>query len=475
MDNSVLVIVLVFAIVGVVLIRLFDAPMRVFNKLEEAKKESNIALRNLEIIEKVIISNNTSFLKYRYERIESSYKEALRILRNVVNDYQAMEKIEYVWARGYSAYCLQLLGFEFKLNKKVILHFEGVQNCYESIEKELKDEYDNLSYAVKRITKKIAPLQKEKDVVEGKKFLNSFSYDSLDLIPRNWLKNVKRTRKDINSECSRIESAIKDINNRISSITFTEEQKKELLKWKFLRNDVSFVENNTSQCKSLLKRSTGCHTIIEIDAFLNEAKQKMLIVKEDYEHIMWQHNYFDKKLKWIFLEQNKLKEKGDPNFVIIKTNIDDMLGSAWSANSFEKAEQCVKDCENILILNDKGDKIMGDQYNIEKVSHSQMAIGSGNQINNSSIEQNNGLSNFNMTELIKELEEVRSAMENTPNKNSQQYSSIAEISQAEDAAKSGNQQAVWEHLKKSGTWAFDIATKIGVSVAASALKSALGL
>ncbi|RZJ77250.1 MAG: hypothetical protein EOO20_29030 [Chryseobacterium sp.] len=47
---------------------------------------------------------------------------------------------------------------------------------------------------------------------------------------------------------------------------------------------------------------------------------------------------------------------------------------------------------------------------------------------------------------------------------------VGAIAQAESAAKEGNENDAMQYLAKSGTWALDIATKVGVSVAAEAIK-----
>jgi len=53
--------------------------------------------------------------------------------------------------------------------------------------------------------------------------------------------------------------------------------------------------------------------------------------------------------------------------------------------------------------------------------------------------------------------------------------SIGAIAAAEAAAKAGNGPKALACLKNAGTWAFDVASKIGVNIASSALKGTLGL
>ncbi|MBB3133627.1 hypothetical protein FHS26_001340 [Rhizobium pisi] len=57
----------------------------------------------------------------------------------------------------------------------------------------------------------------------------------------------------------------------------------------------------------------------------------------------------------------------------------------------------------------------------------------------------------------------------------EQFNAIAAVSAAEDAARSGDETTVVEKLKAAGTWALDVATKIGVAVATEAIKKASGL
>ena len=55
------------------------------------------------------------------------------------------------------------------------------------------------------------------------------------------------------------------------------------------------------------------------------------------------------------------------------------------------------------------------------------------------------------------------------------YRAIAEISEAESAAKDNNGSKALEHLKNAGKWAFSVAENIGTTIAAEALKKAMGL
>jgi hypothetical protein len=52
---------------------------------------------------------------------------------------------------------------------------------------------------------------------------------------------------------------------------------------------------------------------------------------------------------------------------------------------------------------------------------------------------------------------------------------LGEIAAAEKAAGEGNGPKVLEHLKKAGSWVWDVVTKIGIGVATAAAKTALGI
>ena len=52
---------------------------------------------------------------------------------------------------------------------------------------------------------------------------------------------------------------------------------------------------------------------------------------------------------------------------------------------------------------------------------------------------------------------------------------LAEIAKAKKAAKEKNIEKIIEALKSAGKWALDVATKIGTTLVAEALKIAFGL
>jgi len=50
---------------------------------------------------------------------------------------------------------------------------------------------------------------------------------------------------------------------------------------------------------------------------------------------------------------------------------------------------------------------------------------------------------------------------------------VTELAQAESAAASGDKSKVLTHLKAAGAWAFDVATRIGATLAATFIKEAM--
>jgi hypothetical protein len=55
------------------------------------------------------------------------------------------------------------------------------------------------------------------------------------------------------------------------------------------------------------------------------------------------------------------------------------------------------------------------------------------------------------------------------------YLALGEIAQAEEAAKANDGPRALEHLAKAGRWALGLATSISATVAAAAIRAALGL
>lgn len=93
--------------------------------------------------------------------------------------------------------------------------------------------------------------------------------------------------------------------------------------------------------------------------------------------------------------------------------------------------------------------------------------------------QHQDLSSIDLQLLTNELGRLRRAMmqEAVAAESSEpdQTIAISAVASAEKSAQAGDAPATLGHLKAAGKWAWDTATKIGVSVAAKALEGALGL
>jgi hypothetical protein len=110
---------------------------------------------------------------------------------------------------------------------------------------------------------------------------------------------------------------------------------------------------------------------------------------------------------------------------------------------------------------------IGDTYSAGQAG----AIGPGATASNMSFRQlwNQMQGSVSIEELIKELGALRSAMRLEASEPEHEIS-IGAIAAAEAAAKEGDGAKALEYLKKAGTWAVDVATKIRVNIMSSILK-----
>jgi hypothetical protein len=84
------------------------------------------------------------------------------------------------------------------------------------------------------------------------------------------------------------------------------------------------------------------------------------------------------------------------------------------------------------------------------------------------------LGQIDMRTLAVELASLRREMRQTATEPEQDIA-IGQIAAAEAAAQKGDASSVLTNLKSAGKWAFEVATKIGVSVASEAIKKSMGL
>jgi hypothetical protein len=127
-----------------------------------------------------------------------------------------------------------------------------------------------------------------------------------------------------------------------------------------------------------------------------------------------------------------------------------------------------------------GYTMAGDQFKIGKVGQA-ASIGSDNTVSDIHMTQayaDNALSGIDMHALAQQLDMLTERLKETAVK-SEEYVSLAEVSQAADAAKKQDKAGTLAHLKaageKAGTWLLNVAQDIGVPLAIAAAKAALGI
>lgn len=103
-------------------------------------------------------------------------------------------------------------------------------------------------------------------------------------------------------------------------------------------------------------------------------------------------------------------------------------------------------------------------YNVKVEGSTGVIIGNAN-----SMVLNQGFDNQDLENLASELSQLRAEMKRQ-SQTVEEDIALGSIAKAEIAAKDGDKSGVVKHLKDAGKWAFDVATKIGVSVAAKAIE-----
>jgi hypothetical protein len=88
--------------------------------------------------------------------------------------------------------------------------------------------------------------------------------------------------------------------------------------------------------------------------------------------------------------------------------------------------------------------------------------------------QHPGQSGTELKALAEELAKLRIAARQQSTE-ADHDAAVGAIAEAESAAKKGDEKSMIQYLAKAGSWALDVATKIGVSIAAEAIKKSLGM
>ena len=113
-----------------------------------------------------------------------------------------------------------------------------------------------------------------------------------------------------------------------------------------------------------------------------------------------------------------------------------------------------------------------DTYNVGRAG----AVGPGATASNTTFIESRAspLEGIDLAMLSVELAQLKLAMQAAASSTAH-YAALTAISEAEDAAMKNDTSTVASRLKAAGSWAFDTATKIGVSVASKAIQVAVGL
>lgn len=116
--------------------------------------------------------------------------------------------------------------------------------------------------------------------------------------------------------------------------------------------------------------------------------------------------------------------------------------------------------------------IMRDKYEAKNVG----AMGPGASVDKVTFYELWGehKNDLDLGALVQDLDTLREAMKNEATDPNHDLA-IAEIVQARSAAEEGDGPTALQRLASAGKWAFEVATKIGTTVAAAALKTSLGI
>jgi hypothetical protein len=118
------------------------------------------------------------------------------------------------------------------------------------------------------------------------------------------------------------------------------------------------------------------------------------------------------------------------------------------------------------------DMSTGDQYTAGQAG----AMGPGAHAHDMTFQQITETANkIDLKQLAADLSLLRAAMKKEEGTTAEQDLAIGSVAAAEAAAAKGDGPGALQHLKAAGKWAFDVATNIGASVAAAALKGPLGI
>jgi hypothetical protein len=103
------------------------------------------------------------------------------------------------------------------------------------------------------------------------------------------------------------------------------------------------------------------------------------------------------------------------------------------------------------------------------------AFGQNAHSDNNNFVQSAPTEPVDLAELARQLSRVRSQMKKIANpEDAEQDAEIGALSQAESAAKSGNQAKALEFLKSAGEWTLDVAKSVAAGLVKDAVEGKLG-
>lgn len=167
----------------------------------------------------------------------------------------------------------------------------------------------------------------------------------------------------------------------------------------------------------------------------------------------------------VLVEQFDLYEQGAVELDTIQEvtrYVELLLSTASSAGVYDQ------NIRNLFIE----ELTMGDQYKVGQAG----AVGPNSHAHDMTFQQiwNDASTNINLHQLAAELAQLRSALKEKA-QSAEEDAAVGEVALAEVAASRQDGVKALTHLKNGGRWTLDIAEKIGVAVAAGAIKTALGL
>jgi hypothetical protein len=110
----------------------------------------------------------------------------------------------------------------------------------------------------------------------------------------------------------------------------------------------------------------------------------------------------------------------------------------------------------------------GDTYNVGQAG----AVGPNAHAHHMTFQQTEA-SREDLTALAKQLDDLRKAMRADASEPDHDEA-LGAVAAAQKAAAAGDKAGAFDKLKSAGKWALGVAEKIGVDVAAAAIKTAMG-